>query len=140
MEIIKSHLQFKNDIKPMRDVYLIILHHRAGQGDIESIHEAHLKRGWSGCGYHFYIRFDGKIYEGRPTKFMGAHCAGNNSKSIGICLEGNFKKQQPTKLQMDSLRELVKYLKQKYPTIKHINNHNDFYRTECPVVNLKEMI
>lgn len=142
MEIIKTNLKFAQNMSPLKPnkAYLIILHHRCGTGDIESIHKTHLAKGWAGCGYHFYIRFDGKVYEGRPVKFIGAHCAGNNSMSIGICLEGDFRKVKPTKEQIESLKELVVYLKKKFPTIKKVLNHNDLYKTACPVVNLKEMI
>ncbi len=124
----------------VRDIHLIILHHRGGQGSVESIHQQHLKNGWAGIGYNYYVRFSGKVYEGRPVQYIPSHCANNNSKSIGICLEGDFRKQQPTKLQMDSLRELVKELKETYPTIKRVLNHNDLYNTQCPVINLKEML
>lgn len=126
--------------RKLSDICLIILHHRGGAGSVESIHQQHIKNGWAGIGYNYYIRFGGKVFEGRPLQYVPSHCAGNNSKSIGICLEGDFRKQQPTKLQMASLRELIKELKKEYPSIKKVLNHNDLYATQCPVINLKEMI
>lgn len=143
MQIEKEHLTFNNSKlqkRNIRNISLIILHHRGGQGSIESIHQQHLKNGWAGVGYNFYIRFSGKVYEGRPLEYVPSHCAGNNSKSIGICLEGDFRKQQPTKLQMDSLRELIKELRAKYPQITKVLNHNDLYATQCPVIDLKGMV
>lgn len=143
IKIISTNLNFKTNqmlrMKP-NDVRIIILHHRGGRGDIESIHLQHLKNGWAGCGYHFYIRYDGKIYEGRPTSFVGSHCNGNNSKSIGICLEGNFLKEEPRPAQLTACKELVVYLKGKFKNINNVLNHNDLYKTQCPVVDLKEMI
>lgn len=124
----------------VNDIRIIILHHRGGQGDVQSIHAQHLKQGWAGIGYNYYIRFSGKIYQGRPIEFIPSHCSGNNSKSIGICLEGDFRKQQPTKLQMESLRQLVEMLKEKYPNINKVLNHRDLYATQCPVLDLKAML
>ncbi len=143
MEIKKYNLIFNtNKLQTRRtsDIVLIILHHRCGEGGVESIHQQHIKQGWAGIGYNYYIRFSGEVCEGRPVQYIPSHCQGNNGKSIGICLEGDFRKQQPTKLQMDNLRELIKELKSKYPSIKRVLNHNDLYATQCPVVNLKEMI
>lgn len=121
-------------------IVLIILHHRAGDGDIESIHKQHINRGWAGIGYHYYIRKDGEVYTGRPIEFIGAHCPNNNQKSIGICLEGDFRKEQPTDEQLKSCKELVEMLRQRIPSIKRVLNHSDLYATQCPVVNLKGMI
>lgn len=122
------------------DIVLIILHHRCGDGDVESIHMQHIGRGWAGIGYHYYIRRDGTIYEGRPVQFVGAHCPNNNSKSIGICLEGDFRKVQPSKEQLTACKELIAKLRKDIPSIKRVLNHNDLYKTLCPVVNLKELV
>ena len=119
---------------------LIILHHRAGDGDVESIHQAHKRRGFAGIGYHFYIRKDGTVFKGRPVEFIGAHCNGNNSSSIGICLEGNFTKEKPTDEQLAMLTELVHDLKKEYPQIKRVLNHRDLSKTLCPAVDLKILI
>lgn len=138
-----EHLKFnasKLQTRKVGDIRIIILHHRGGTGDMESIHAQHLKQGWAGVGYNYYIRFSGVVYQGRDLKYIPSHCANNNSKSIGICLEGDFRKQQPTKLQMDALRELVKELKATYPNINKVLNHNDLYATQCPVLDLKAML
>lgn len=56
------------------------------------VHDWHLKRGWSGCGYHYVIRRDGTIERGRPINFEGAHAKanGHNNYSIGISLVGGY--------------------------------------------------
>lgn len=123
-----------------KKIQFIILHHRCGNGDVVSIHEQHKRQGWAGIGYHFYIRKDGIIYTGRPTKYVGSHCKGNNSCSLGICLEGDFRKEKPTKEQIKALKELVKDLKSEFPTIRKVMHHSELYPTACPVVNLKKMI
>ncbi len=39
-------------------------------------------------GYHYYIKLDGTIQEGRNLEEVGAHCKGHTAASIGIGLEG----------------------------------------------------
>jgi hypothetical protein len=55
---------------------------------IDVIRKWHLLRGWDDVGYHFFIRKDGTIEAGRPLTQYGAHCIGQNSTSIGVCLSG----------------------------------------------------
>lgn len=143
MMILKPKLNFNYNklvrLNPKR-VVLIVLHHRCGNGTIESIHQAHLKRGWAGCGYHYYIRKDGTVYQGRPTEYVGSHCIGNNSCSIGICFEGDFRKEKPTHEQLIACKELEHELRNKFTTIKRVLNHKDLCQTLCPVVDLKKLV
>ena len=110
----------------------IILHHRAGTGDALSIHKGHLARGWSGIGYHFYVRTDGSVFRGRPIATVGAHCTGYNAESIGVCFEGNFEKEKTMKpAQLRSGKELISYLLTLYPKAE-VKKHRDFEATACP--------
>lgn len=119
----------------------IVLHHACiSKADVYKIHTIHLNNGWLGIGYHYYITKDGKVWRGRPQALQGSHCRGHNATSLGICLEGDFRKEKPTKEQIKSLKELVEYLKKTYPTIKNVYNHRDLFATQCPVVNLKEIV
>lgn len=47
-------------------------------------------KGWSDIGYNFVIGEDGNVYEGRGWGKKGAHSIPFNSKSIGICIIGNY--------------------------------------------------
>ena len=126
--------------RKMDKIFLIIVHHRGGNGTADSIHQQHLKQGWAGIGYHYYIQKDGTVWSCRPINTVGAHCSGNNTSSIGICFEGNFKYDKPTKEQLQAGKELILRLRAKIPSIKRVLNHNDLYKTECPVINLKELL
>lgn len=142
--IYHNNLKF-GEMKKRRlaDICLIILHHQCGSGQtVQQIHDYHKnKMHWAGIGYHYFIDFDGNIHQGRPVEYIGSHCAGNNSKSIGVCFEGDFRKDKPTNEQLQSCKELIKFIEQKIlnRTCK-VLNHNDLYKTACPVVNLKEMV
>jgi hypothetical protein len=56
-----------------------------GAKEIDSWHRA---KGWSGIGYHFVIRRDGTIEQGRALHKYGAHAYGYNKVSLGICMIG----------------------------------------------------
>jgi hypothetical protein len=47
-------------------------------------------------GYHRYICFNGKVQTGRHLEEIGAHVAGYNSNTIGVCMAGTdkFSKEQ----------------------------------------------
>lgn len=110
----------------------LVIHHAAAENlSPEEIHQMHLDRGWSGIGYHFYIRSDGTIYRGRDENKVGSHVAGNNTNTLGICLEGNFEENGVSKEQLEALLNLSTYLCLKYD-ISDILKHNDLLATECP--------
>ncbi|MBR6720429.1 MAG: N-acetylmuramoyl-L-alanine amidase [Clostridia bacterium] len=113
----------------------IIIHHRAGAGDVLSLHNTHLKNGWSGIGYHFYIRKDGSIYRGRPIEKMGAHAEGNNMDSVGVCFEGNFEKDIMEKAQIESGKLLIGHIQECYGRKLEIAKHSDYGTTLCPGKN-----
>jgi hypothetical protein len=72
-------------------------------------------RGWSDIGYHYVVRRSGRVESGRfengdsvlEGKEIGAHVAGENSDSLGICWVG---RTYPTAPQMEALLALVKRL------------------------------
>ena len=56
--------------------------------DVKEVDKWHKKRGWSGIGYHFFIKRGGQIEIGRSLEKQGAHTKGHNKSSIGICYAG----------------------------------------------------
>ena len=94
------------------------------------IHKLHLKFGWDGIGYHKIITRTGKIEQGRPEYWRGAHVKGLNDKSLGVCLIG---KSNFTHEQFEALKEVLLYWKKKYPNTKVIG-HRDTKLTNktCP--------
>lgn len=59
--------------------------------DIDEWHKLRFQQSSNGkyCGYHWVIRIGGTIEMGRLESDVGAHCAGDNHDSVGICLVGN---------------------------------------------------
>ena len=134
MKIIDTYFEWSGNLSKRSKTEYIILHHRAGLGDVQSIHAGHLSKGWSGIGYHFYVRRDGSVFRGRPIGTVGAHCTGYNDKSIGVCFEGNFENATMPVIQLKAGRELISHLKGLYPDAE-VGRHKDFQSTVCPGKN-----
>jgi len=112
----------------------LILHHAACSGSAQQIHQSHLKNGWSGIGYHYYVRKDGSIYRGRPENMRGAHTTDWNWCSIGVCFEGNLETETMNARQKAAGLALVADLRRRYPGIT-ICGHRDLNATACPGKN-----
>ena len=94
------------------------------------IHEMHLNFGWDGIGYHKVICRSGKIENGRPEYWIGAHVKGKNDISLGVCLIG---RDHFSKLQFLSLEKVLRRWKSLYPNAKilgHCNTGNT--KKTCP--------
>lgn len=130
MQIIETNLKF-GPLSKRASTKRVILHHAAMNGSVEAVHNVHKAKGWSGIGYHFYVRKDGKIYRGRPEWAIGAHASGSNYNSIGICAEGNFETDKMPEAQKNALKWLVAYIKDKYK-INTVQRHRDVGSTACP--------
>lgn len=78
---------------------------------------------------HYLVDRDGAIYQLMPEKWMARHAIGLNHYAIGIeNIGGVDGKDDLTEAQVRANAFLVCYLKQKYPTIKHLIGHNDYLR------------
>ena len=135
MYIINTNLPTNGSFTSRSRTDMIVLHHSESTGtSVEEINRWHLERGWTGIGYHFYIRKDGRIYRGRPECAVGAHAQGHNSRSVGICVEGAYMTETMPKAQFDALVGLVREEMAKYPGAKLLR-HKDVNSTDCPGVN-----
>ena len=143
--IYKRLLTF-TEYEPRLSTEVIVIHH-TGFPNVDKdsaavdIHRYHQEvNGWAGIGYHYLIRKDGMIEQGRRPEMIGAHAYQHNKNSIGICLAGNFNIGDPTKAQLSSVKELVTWLCRKYNlnSMKDgvIVGHRDLNDTSCPGDNL----
>ena len=93
-------------------------------------------------GYHYVIRLDGTIEQGRPLEMIGAHCTGHNAHSIGICYIGGLDrsgnpKDTRTQVQKDVLWSLVESLQKRFPGAT-VHGHREFANKACPCFEVKE--
>jgi N-acetyl-anhydromuramyl-L-alanine amidase AmpD len=128
----------------MRTIKKLIVHCSDSDDSLDigfrEIDEWHRQRGWlspSGisCGYHFIIRRFGKIDLGRPLDEIGAHCKGQNSDSIGICVVGR-KKFDP--VQLDVLMKKINDLRKQYNIpVEKVFGHYEFEPNKtCPNMDM----
>jgi N-acetylmuramoyl-L-alanine amidase len=129
----------------MRKIEKIIVHCTATpEGRDVSVADVtrwHRARGFRTIGYHYLIGLDGKVYSGRPLEQVGAHCVGQNAKSVGVCYVGGCDKQMHPKdtrtaAQRESLRQLVSELKARFPGAT-LHGHREFAAKACPSFDVK---
>ena len=126
----------------MRKIRKIIVHCSDSDipdhDDISVIDKWHKARGWAGVGYHYFIKSDGTVQDGRPDDVIGAHVSGHNHDSLGICLHGrhNF-----TEAQFFSLKALLYDLMTRYDLrTTDIYGHRDFdSKKTCPNFDVKRI-
>lgn len=114
-------------------VFFIILHHAEAKSCTwEDINRWHKQNTWSCAGYGEFITKTGDVYILRGDH-IGAQCLNMNSKSYGICVEGNYhvEKEMP-EAQFKALVERLKYHKSRLPNKVEIAPHSRFFNTACP--------
>jgi N-acetylmuramoyl-L-alanine amidase len=112
----------------------------------EDIDRWHKEKGFDKIGYHYFIKRNGNIENGRLETETGAHAYGYNSKSLGICLAGGVTEDNITvsennftKEQFESLDRLVEQIEDTYLGIKVIG-HNEISQKDCPGFNVQEWL
>lgn len=110
-----------------------------GRGDdAETIHKWHKERDFDGIGYHAVILENGTVQPGRPDYWTGAHAAGSNSGTLGVCLIGT---DSFTPAQFKALRKWVNEKREKHRIkIENVIGHYETpntYKT-CPNFNMME--
>ena len=78
----------KKNITKMGAVHKITVHHSSESASATNISDKELisriakfhrnERKWAAIGYHYIIGRDGRVYEGRPVIYQGAHASGAN--------------------------------------------------------------
>lgn len=127
----------------MAKITHIVLHYSATYEDqnltVKDIDKMHKARGWKGVGYHWVIRRDGVIEQGRPESQVGAHVGGQNTGKIGICCIGGLNRKtgpnlgvdNRTPAQIKSQIKLIRECLKRYPGAKVVG-HRDLAPTQCP--------
>jgi N-acetylmuramoyl-L-alanine amidase len=130
----------------------IVVHNsgtRQGNASVFDYYHRHVRRMQNGLAYHFVIgngtsTGNGQIEVGDRWRrqINGGHVHSDylNNIALGICLVGDFNRDQPTRAQLDSCEELIRYLRQRcgkvgdhYPIVKpHREVNPPRWATDCP--------
>jgi hypothetical protein len=137
----------------LRERWRFIIVHNSGtrQGDarIFDYYHRHVRRMRNGLAYHFVIgngtsSGNGEIEVGDRWRrqINGGHVHSDylNNISLGICLVGDFNRDQPTPAQLDSCEELIRYLRarcgkvegREIPVRPHREMNPPRWPTDCP--------
>jgi hypothetical protein len=126
----------------------IIVHNsgtRQGSARVFDYYHRHVRRMKNGLAYHFVIgngtsTRNGQIEIGdRWIKQMrGGHVHSDymNNIGLGICLVGDFNRDQPTRAQLEACEELIKYLQERCGLKMQVRPHREVnpprWATDCP--------
>lgn len=125
---------------PHFPIKYIVLHYSATYPDqdygVADIRKMHLARGFNDVGYHYVLRCSGAVEKGRPNAVVGAHVAGHNTGSLGICCieratGPNVGVDNRTEAQKAATVKLVRELLAKHPGAQVVG-HRDLGATQCP--------
>jgi N-acetyl-anhydromuramyl-L-alanine amidase AmpD len=137
--------------RPLSIISKVIVHQAMSKGPTENINayhiseDSHLKPGGAPhIAYHYTIEKDGTIFHCNKDTSITWHTKGQNTKSIGVCLIGDFNgraedgeayvgKTNPSKPQLKSLNILLNKMMIKYSLQpEDIYGHSDFGKPACP--------
>ena len=132
--------------------YIVVHNSGTRQGNAAAFdyYHRHFRRMQNGLAYHFVIgngtsTGNGQIEVGDRWRrqINGGHVHSDylNNIALGICLVGDFNRDQPTRAQLDCCEELIRYLRQRcgkfdnshYPIVKpHRDINPPRWPTDCP--------
>ena len=130
----------------------IVVHNsgtRQGNARVFDYYHRHVRRMQNGLAYHFVIgngtsTGNGQIEVGDRWRrqINGGHVHSDylNNISLGICLVGDFNRDQPTRAQLDACEELIRYLRERcgkvdrgnIPVRPHREMNPPRWATDCP--------
>jgi N-acetyl-anhydromuramyl-L-alanine amidase AmpD len=86
-----------------------------------------MKSGAVNVSIHFLVDKDGSIYRLMPETWMARHAIGLNHLSIGIENVGGARDRDDlTRDQLNANEYIVRYLKEKYPSIEYLIGHYEY--------------
>src|SRR5699024_4933449 len=96
-------------------------------------------RNWWDIPYHYLIGLDGTIYEGRDARYAGdTNTTYDTRGHLLIAVMGNYNKQEPTSLQIESISQLMGWAVKEYKlTAEDISAHYKEADTGCPGKTLR---
>jgi N-acetyl-anhydromuramyl-L-alanine amidase AmpD len=125
----------------------IIVHNsgtRQGSAKVFDYYHRRVRRMKNGLAYHFVIgngtsTRNGQIEIGdrwvRQTRGGHVHSDYMNNIGLGICLVGDFNRDQPTRAQLEACEELIKYLQERCGRMA-VRPHREVnpprWATDCP--------
>jgi N-acetyl-anhydromuramyl-L-alanine amidase AmpD len=134
----------------MRSISEIIVHCSKHGPDsdsigVKAIDRMHRAKCYLEVGYHYVIKRDGSLEEGRPLERPGLHASGHDKDSIGICLVGGVSEHgHPhdnfTAQQLLTLWVLLKGLQSHHPNATIIGHREVDSGNFCPSFDVQKFL
>jgi hypothetical protein len=100
---------------------------------LNAIRNGHLSNSWADIGYHYAIDPSGRVWQGRPLTYQGAHVKDQNPGNIGVVLFGNHERVEPTTAALASLNRLIAHEMRRFGIpLSGIKTHRELAPTACP--------
>lgn len=112
-----------------------VVHHSSADPDqtVREIQNFHMDtRGWSDIGYNFLVDQHGRAYEGRGWLGIGAHVAGHNTATVGVCVIGNWTDTRPPTAALATISDLYREAVRRKGRSLSVFGHRDLGSTACP--------
>ena len=131
--------KYKN--RKIDQIESVIIHHSATDisatpDSIARYHvgvNSHLQEGGApGIAYHYLIDYKGNVFQVNSLKTIAWHTSGQNTRSVGVCMIGDFDNQPPSIDQYKSLVKLLRFLKNSLNKRLKILGHREFANKSCP--------
>lgn len=139
------HPDRRYDRRNLAQIEEAIVHHSAGPvnqsiAEIATYHSSpgnHIcADGCPGIAYHIMIDRAGRAYQVNDLEAISFHVSGQNTRSVGICLIGNYDELQPTAQQLKTIQKSIKWLNRVVGKNLEIGGHRDFANKSCPGNNI----
>lgn len=138
-----EHAVNRYEERPVKRIDMVVVHHSEGVSTWERIAVWHVtdpKHQWPGIGYHFGIEPDGRVSYVGDIGTWRFHAREANSRSVGICCMGDFRRQAPSAEMVAALGRLVVGLETYLGRSLVRWGHRDVVDTECPGDELYRVI
>ena len=130
--------------KPDRPIDRVFIHCSATSNkrttvlDVDQWHKG-APRYWNCCGYHYFIRSDGVIEQGRSLEVTPAAQEGHNTGTIAICLNG-LTDLDFSSSQYNALRKLADEIWEAHNKKVTFHGHCEVSSKTCPVFKYKVVL
>jgi hypothetical protein len=131
-------------VKPNRLVDRVFVHCSASDNpdhdNAATIRKWHVEdNDWSDIGYHYFIRKDGTLEDGRPLERTPAAQKNHNTGTIAICLSG-LAEENFTLAQFATLKALALEINNAYGGALTFHGHREVASKACPVFDYKSVL
>ena len=115
----------------------------ASASRLETIRQSHLRRDggrWGDIGYHFAIDPSGRLWEGRPLAWQGAHVRARNEGNVGVVVLGNYEQQSVNPTQQEAVLSTLQTLMTRFNIpVGRVLTHQEWAATACPGRSLQKV-